>query len=221
MSSIQSLSLQTIVLPTTSWHLAKGWLILKDDDIEGNTKRVLLFIQENPSCHLRKIRNDLKISMGTAQYHLYKLEMLYRITSQKQGLHKYYFAAGTFRENEKELLQVLSNETARDILMLIAEQQANPSQTDIVKHIGISPPSVNWHVKRLLTSRIIDEIKEGKFKRYKLHDEPKQVIALLKNYYPSVWDRWSNRLAEMFLSMSTYTIKSEEKENEERGMEYK
>jgi hypothetical protein len=24
----------------------------------------------------------------------------------------------------------------------------------------------------------------------------------LKNYYPSIWDRWSNRLAEMFLSLS-------------------
>jgi hypothetical protein len=24
----------------------------------------------------------------------------------------------------------------------------------------------------------------------------------LKNYYPSIWDNWSNRLAEMFLSMS-------------------
>jgi hypothetical protein len=25
---------------------------------------------------------------------------------------------------------------------------------------------------------------------------------MLKNFYPTIWDRWSNRLAEMFLSMS-------------------
>jgi hypothetical protein len=25
---------------------------------------------------------------------------------------------------------------------------------------------------------------------------------LLKNYYPGIWDKWSNRLAEMFLSLS-------------------
>jgi hypothetical protein len=24
----------------------------------------------------------------------------------------------------------------------------------------------------------------------------------LKNYYPVIWDKWSNRLAEMFLSLS-------------------
>jgi hypothetical protein len=26
---------------------------------------------------------------------------------------------------------------------------------------------------------------------------------MLKNFYPTIWDRWSNRLAEMFLSMSS------------------
>jgi DNA-binding transcriptional ArsR family regulator len=149
--------------------------------------------------------------MGTAQYHLDKLERAGRITSQKQGLHKYYFVVGAFEENEKELLQVLSNETAREILMFVAEQTVNPSQTEIVKHVGISPPSVNWHIKRLFALRIIDEMREGKFKRYRLHGDPKQVAALLRNYYPGIWDKWSNRLAEMFLSISRQSIEEEEK----------
>ncbi|AFU59563.1 MAG: hypothetical protein QXX64_01555 [Nitrososphaera sp.] len=61
---------------------------------------------------------------------------------------------------------------------------------------------MNWHIKRLEDSKIVDEIREGRFKRYKLHRDSKQVAAMLKNFYPSVWDKWSNRLAEMFLSMS-------------------
>jgi hypothetical protein len=32
------------------------------------------------------------------------------------------------------------------------------------------------------------------------------IVATLKNFYPSVWDRWSNRLAEMFLSMSSQAV---------------
>ena len=169
--------------------------------------RILQFIHENPGCHLRKIKKELNLAMGTVQYHLDKLEKAGRITSQKQGLHKYYFVVGAFEENEKQLLEVLSNETAREILMLIIEQKY-PSQIEISKHIGISSASVSWQIGRLLDYGIISEIKEGRFKRYKLHGDSKQVVAFLKNYYPSIWNRWSNRLAELFLSLS----KGEEKQ---------
>lgn len=168
---------------------------------EGNaTDRILAFIQENPSCHLRKIKKELGLAMGTVQYHLDRLEKAGKITSQRHSLHKYYFAVG-FQENEKQLLEVLSNETAREILMFIVERKS-PTQTEIVEHAGISPASVNWHIKRLEESKIVDEIREGRFKRYRLRGDSRQVAAMLKNFYPTIWDRWSNRLAEMFLSMS-------------------
>ena len=169
---------------------------------DNTTDQIFRFIQENPSCHLRKIKKELDLAMGTVQYHLDKLEKAGRITSQRQGLHKYYFVIGAFEENEKQLLEVLSNETAREILMFIIEQKKSPSQSEISKHIGISSASVSWQIKRLQDHKVIDEIKEGKFKRYKLHGDSNQVVALLKNYYPSIWNRWSNRLAEMFLSLS-------------------
>jgi hypothetical protein len=35
-----------------------------------------------------------------------------------------------------------------------------------------------------------------------LEGDPKDLVSLMKSYYPSLWDRWSNRLAEMFLSLS-------------------
>jgi predicted transcriptional regulator len=80
---------------------------------EANTAdQILRFIQENPSCHLRKIKKELDLAMGTVQYHLDKLEKAGRITSQRQGLHKYYFVVGAFEENEKQLLEILSSETA-------------------------------------------------------------------------------------------------------------
>ena len=168
---------------------------------DNTTDQILRFIQENPSCHLRKIKKDLGLAMGTVQYHLDKLEKAGRITSQKQGLHKYYFVVGAFEEDEKQLLEVLSSETAREILMFIVEQ-SYPSQTEISTHMGISSASISLQLKRLQDHRIVDEIKEGKFKRYKLHGDSKKVVALLRNYYPDIWSRWSNRLAEMFLSLS-------------------
>jgi predicted transcriptional regulator len=168
---------------------------------DNTTDQILRFIEENPSCHLRKIKKELDLAMGTVQYHLDRLEKAGRITSQKQGLHKHYFLVGAFEENEKQLLEVLSNETAREILMFIIEQKY-PSQSEISKHIAISSPSVSWQIKRLQDYGVIEEIREGKFKRYRLHGDSKQFVALLKNYYPGIWNRWSSRLAEIFLSLS-------------------
>jgi hypothetical protein len=49
---------------------------------------------------------------------------------------------------------------------------------------------------------LIGEEKEGKYKRYHFDRDSRAVVVLMKSYYPSIWDWWSKRLAEMFLSMS-------------------
>ena len=60
-------------------------------------------------------------------------------------------------------------------------------------------------MRRLVEFRLVKEIKEGKYKRYQLQDREvssKYITALMKNYYPAVWEKWSDRLIEIFLSMS-------------------
>lgn len=172
------------------------------DESDDTVGKVLCFIQDNPGCHLRRIKRAMNVSMGTVQYQLDKLEKMGRITSSRRGLYKYYFAAGLFKENEKDILEVLTHETARKILMFIIEQK-NPTQTDIVNTVRISPRSISWHVGRLVALKIITEIKDGKYKRYQLHEnDAKYILTLLRSYYPSIWDKWSMRVVEMFLSLS-------------------
>jgi len=97
----------------------------------------------------------------------------------------------------------LTRETARKILMYIIEQK-NSTQTDIVNNVRISARSVSWHVGRLINLQIIREIKDGRYKRYQLYEkDPEFIITLLRNYYPSIWDKWSIRVVEMFLTLSS------------------
>jgi predicted transcriptional regulator len=164
----------------------------------------LTFIQKNPGCYLRQIRNELSLSMGSVQYHAYQLQKSGKITSAREGLYKLHFQSGAYQDHEKLLFRVLNQETPREIIMFIIEQKY-PTQTDIVKRLGISAPSVNWHVKRLIDLNLIDEVREGKYKRYKLCDDSidsKYILELLKTHHPNLWDKWSNRLVEMFLSLS-------------------
>ena len=171
-----------------------------NEESNSNTIRVLQYIQENPGCHLRQIKRELDMSMGTIQYHLNLLDKQGKVSSERQNLHKYYFPIGLFEQNEKDILKILNQETAREILLIILEQK--PTQTDIANIIKISSASVNWHIKRLVDLGLILAQKDGKFKRYTTGIDSKHIVSLMKNYHPNIWNRWSNRLAEMFLSLS-------------------
>lgn len=171
-------------------------------ELEGNAISVLHFIQEMPGCHLRQIKNGLKISMGSVQYHLFQLERIGRITSVRRGLYKFYFPSGVFRDKEKNILEVLSHETTRDMLMFIIEQR-NPTHTDILNYLEISSSSVNWHTTRLVELQIIYEIKDGRYRRYQISSEYRYfIVSFLKNYYNNIWEKWSSKLADMFLSLA-------------------
>jgi predicted transcriptional regulator len=131
--------------------------VVEIDQLGETAERILQFVHNNPGCHLRKIREMIQISQGTVQYHTDRLEKIGRITSIRSGLYKHYFPIGVFQNNEKEILQILGQETTRQILMFIVEQKS-PTQTDIVKSVGISAASVNWHMKRLIEFTLVEEI---------------------------------------------------------------
>ena len=173
--------------------------------IGSNYEKTLNYINNNPGCHLRQIKRELDISVGTVQYQLNKLEKENKINSNRKGLYKFYFPVGLFHENEKQILQILNNKTSREIFLYIIENQ-NPTQTDISSYFKISNPAVNWHTSRLISYKMIMETKDGKYKRYTITDNAqnaKQIIKLLRNYYSNIWNNWSNRLAEMFILLSS------------------
>jgi len=172
-----------------------------NDESNSNTIRVLQYIEQNPASHLRQIKRELNMSMGTTQYHLNLLEKQGKVSSEKHNLHKYYFPIGLFEQNQRDILKILNQETAREILLIILEKK-NPTQTDIADTIGLSSASVNWHIKRLNQLGLILENRDGRFKRYSFGIDTKHIVSLMKNYHPNIWNKWSNRLAEMFLSLS-------------------
>jgi predicted transcriptional regulator len=79
-------------------------------EIGETAEKIWQFIQANPGCHLRKIKDTIHISQGTVQYHTDRLEKLGKISSTRSGLYKHYFPIGIFQNNEKEILQILSEE---------------------------------------------------------------------------------------------------------------
>jgi DNA-binding transcriptional ArsR family regulator len=71
-----------------------------------------------------------------------------------------------------------------------------------MQRVDISPASVSVTLTKLIEMGMIRETRDGKFKRYFLIDNPQTIVQLMKNYQIGIWTAWSNRLAEMFLSLS-------------------
>ena len=171
----------------------------------NNYDKVYEFIYNNPGSHFRKVKKELNLSVGTIQYQLNKLEKDGKIVSIQHRFYKFYFPNGVFQDHEKEILQVLNNGSLRNILLLIIEKK-NPTKHDIASFLNISYSSVNWHLEQLMSYNLIIENREGKFIRYSVNTDfnnVPEIIKLLKNHYRHTWNSWANRLAELFLLLST------------------
>ncbi|MDA4131300.1 MAG: winged helix-turn-helix transcriptional regulator [Thaumarchaeota archaeon] len=167
----------------------------KNESIDTRRWRIIEYIKSHPGTHLRKIKRDLGVSMGVVQYHLYTLEREKRIISQRRGLYKRFYPNLVFGEKDRDILNVLSQETEREILLfLIAKPNAN--NKEISQYAKISAGATTWHMKRLLESGLIQAKHEQSFVRYSLTADSFEVMHLVKNYHTKIWERWADRLAD-------------------------
>jgi predicted transcriptional regulator len=163
---------------------------------DSNRIRILEFIKENPGTHLRKIKRELNLAMGVIQYHLYKLERERRVVSVRHGLYKRFYADKGLRVEDREILNILSQETERDIVLYLIK---NPlaTQKELSEFARISASSTNWHMKRLSRVGFVEPRKEGGFVFYTIRGDRTRILALLRSYHPRIWERWAERLAEL------------------------
>ena len=163
---------------------------------EPNRVRILNFIKTNPGSHLRKIKQDLNLAMGVIQYHLYKLERERNIVSVRHGLYKRFYAEKSLKVEDHEILNILSQETERDIVLYLLK---NPlaTQKDLSEFARVSASSTNWHMKRLSHAGIVSSRREGGFVLYAVTRDQAKILALLRSYHPKIWEKWAERLADL------------------------
>ncbi len=183
------------------------------NNVSPNDRRdhIYNYIQDNPGTHLRKIIKDLGLGMGNTQYHLDKLESQGRIKSQRIYLRKHYYPAAVVSEPDAVILAFLKQESARDILIYLVEHTAGSTQTDIANFMHFTAPTIHWHMSRMIEANIVTSIKDGKTVKYHIKaDRLKDIAYFLKAYHPDIWTRLSDRLAELFLELSSSAAAKEE-----------
>ncbi len=151
--------------------------------------------------------------MGVTQYHLYTLERERKILSRRNGLYKRFYPTHVFGEHQQEILDVLSQETERDLLLYLI-QNPDSGPKELSEFARMSPGTINWHMKRLIGSNLVLVRREGQFVKYKVIDESTEIISLVQSYHPSAWQKWVDRFAN---AISEVTASPEEAQKEEMG----
>ena len=176
-----------------------------DEDSEPKRTRIFRFIRAHPGCHLREIKRELNLAMGVIQYHLYGLEREQEIISRRRGLRKRFYTTNAFGDRQLEILDTLSQETERDILLFLI-QNPDASQKELSDYVRISPASINWHMRRLSDIGLVETKHEGVNVQYLIRDDRAEILALLRSYHPAVWERWVDRLANVILDMERENV---------------
>jgi predicted transcriptional regulator len=162
--------------------------------------RILEYINSHPGVHLRQMCRELGLAMGDVQYHIRRLELDGRITSARRGLYRFFYPSLLFGQKQKDVLSFLSLETPREILLSIIERP-DIGQDELSRAAGISQPSVSWHLKRLIELQIVEKRQSGRVTGYRVvSGGAAEIGRFIRAYHPTVWERWSGRLADIFIS---------------------
>ena len=163
-------------------------------------QRVLDYINSHPGVHLREICRELGLAMGDVQYHVHRLENQGSITSTRRGLYKFFYPSALFGDRQREILSFLTLETPRELLLTIVEKP-NSVQDDLARATGVSQPTISWHLKRLVELGIVEKTQTGRSVAYRVTGgDATEIASFIRSFHPSVWERWSGRLADIFIS---------------------
>jgi predicted transcriptional regulator len=134
-----------------------------DQDVRA---RIYEYIRSNPGIHLRGLSSEMSIRMGTLRYHLGVLRHNHKISvSEDPSAIRFYENSGTYSQEEQQIHKHLRNETTKKILSVLLERPVATRQ-DIADAVGISGPSVSWHMKRLIEDNLVIPRREGRAVMY-------------------------------------------------------
>jgi predicted transcriptional regulator len=116
------------------------------------------YIVANPGEHYNAIKNALRVTNGSLAHHLKTLERENFIKSKRFGLYRRFYPAN-YRIPEEGEFRL--NEVQKNIVGLLRERPGL-SQKEIADALGVSPPTVNYHVTILADRGLLRILRRGR-----------------------------------------------------------
>lgn len=145
-----------------------------------NRRQILACIRDHPGISRGKICDLTGISIGTAQYHILCLEKAGMIVTIRLNNRRSYFKnSDELGATDRCLLIHIRSTTEEQILTLLLETP-DLSQSEIADRVGITGPSISWHMKRLTTDGIVESHRDGRKVRYALTSHAAETLRAIR-----------------------------------------
>lgn len=171
-----------------------------EDPLELETRRrIYQHLQKTPGTHMREIGRELDIPMGTLEYHLHYLVKANLLTTRQDARYTRYFPTGELSRREKDVLAILRQKVPRQVAahLLLAP---GSSHGQILTKFALSPSTLSFHIKKLVTTGIVSQEKSGRENLYRVV-EPELVAKVLIQHRASFFDDVVDRFADVWLNL--------------------
>lgn len=142
-------------------------------------KRIFLYIQEHAGSHLREVGRRCGLSLGSALYHLDRLESARLVAVRHDGRYKRYFPVG-LGSREELLVAAVHHTVPRRIVNLLLDQ-GTATQREFAKHIGVARSTISSNVQALTAAEIIRRERRDRENHYTLVDPGELTLVLAKH----------------------------------------
>ena len=167
-------------LSATNLPIIGGFKRVSRNNILENSSRRMIYscVTENPGIQLSDLKRSTGFSYKNLTYHLNVLTNFHLITSEEcRNTTRYFENSGKFSQEERAMLMHLNHLSDRKIIETVLHHPGI-SRREISNQVGISGPSVSWHMHFLLNDRIIEQRKEGTVARHYLTGD---MLAVYEN----------------------------------------
>jgi predicted transcriptional regulator len=166
--------------------LIMGWLAAFFPPVAGriehvldnrNRFRIFSYVQNNPGCTPAEITMQQNMKNGTVKYHVQMLEAEGMIVLKRMGKFSRLFRSSSGSSDlERVAATYVRNETSRGLLQAILEHPGI-TNSSLAEQFQLDKSSVHWHIDRFIKDRMIRFEQDGKYKRYFVSDEAKNILA--------------------------------------------
>jgi DNA-binding transcriptional ArsR family regulator len=134
-------------------------------------RQIIQIIRENPGIDFARLTQDSGMNINTLRYHIDTLAHHGKVTvSRCSGILRYFENHGRYTEFEKSALSYQRNPASMSLLSVLVEFPG-VSQNSLAESMGITSPTVRWHMQRFESDGIVRSVREGRNILYYLTPE--------------------------------------------------
>jgi predicted transcriptional regulator len=143
-------------------------------------------IVKSPGLHFREIQRRTSLATGALQYHIDYLKKKNFIFDKKEGKFSRFYSNQETNQVDQEIMNLLRQDQVRKIVLILL-QKKRISLTNLKKETNMSASTLNFHLSKLILSKIVEQ-KKINSKDYYLIKNKLPIIELLYSYRESFLD---------------------------------